>query len=257
MGLEGRSLEFVGEEQAEMKPGDLLLISPGTPHYAMRLSYPGRNVVVYFLPGLLLQLGPNGDGARILSRFTACQSLRDRRVRLSPSLRKALQPRFEEMIRESNQPKSGSELRLRAVLMEMLVELIRWEERKGRPIPAAQRTTDWKPIEKALHFLQEHYAEPVYADQLAVEAGVSVSRLRITFREVMGMPWVHFLQAYRVHQACVLLNETDRRVTEVAFKVGFDSLSHFNTAFHHFAGMSPSDYVDGISQKRRRTRRDP
>ena len=42
----------------------------------------------------------------------------------------------------------------------------------------------------------------------------------------------------------------DARVTEVAFNVGFETLSHFNTSFHALMGMSPTRYADGMRRRK-------
>jgi AraC-like DNA-binding protein len=43
----------------------------------------------------------------------------------------------------------------------------------------------------------------------------------------------------------------DARVTEVAFNVGFETLSHFNTSFHALMGMAPTRYADGMRRGRK------
>ena len=57
------------------------------------------------------------------------------------------------------------------------------------------------------------------------------------------MPWVHYLQEYRIHQAAALLIDPRRSVTDVALAVGYPNLSHFATAFHAHIGVSPRDYA--------------
>jgi AraC-like DNA-binding protein len=45
----------------------------------------------------------------------------------------------------------------------------------------------------------------------------------------------------RVEKARNLLQNPDKRISEVAFEVGFQSLSQFNRAFKKHAGMTPSE----------------
>ena len=102
---------------------------------------------------------------------------------------------------------------------------------------------DWRPILRTLQFLREHYAEPIYACDVARAAGVSESRLKVLFHDALGLSWVKFLQGYRIHRAAAQLHESGHNVTEAALAVGFESLSHFNATFRSFMGASPKDYM--------------
>ena len=127
--------------------------------------------------------------------------------------------------------------------MEMLVSLLRWEQQQGRSLTLDELQEDWRPILRALQFLREHFAEPIYACDVARAAGVSESRLKASFHEALGLSWVKFLQGYRIHRAAARLHESGHNVTEAALAVGFESLSHFNATFRSFMGASPKDYM--------------
>jgi AraC-like DNA-binding protein len=186
---------------------------------------------------------PGEDGVRMLRRFTAKQPLGERLVFPPPSLRRGLAERFHSMELECQRHLFGREVKLRANLLELIVDLVRWEQRSGRPRPTAKAITTWQPLDLALQYLRTHYAEPIYASDLAQAAGVSKSRLKDQFHQGLGMPWSRYLQCYRVHMAAAMLNEPHRQVTETAFAVGFESLSHFNTTFRAIMGVSPGAYA--------------
>ena len=62
------------------------------------------------------------------------------------------------------------------------------------------------------------------------------------FKENTGINFVEYVARVRVEEARSLLHDPRRRITEVAFEVGFQSLSQFNRSFREFCGQSPSDY---------------
>jgi transcriptional regulator GlxA family with amidase domain len=107
----------------------------------------------------------------------------------------------------------------------------------------ASSTTGWKPVEKALNYVQQHFDEAVYAKDLAAVAGVSQSRLKQLFHEHLGMPWSRYLQGYRLDRAAALLSQPGHSVLETALAVGFESVSHFNTMFRSILGMPPREYA--------------
>ena len=240
--FQGRLMQYVGGESLEKRAGDLMLLNAGTPHYAMHLSYPLRYVTVYFLPALLFELAPEGDGARVMRRFIGAKSIAERVVRPPADLQQQLAGRFEQMLAEFSAWGLGSELRLRALLIENLVDLLRWEESAGRAFTSKTPELKWLQIEKALHYIHAHYGEPLYVAQIARETGSSVAHLQEIFKRALGMSCIQYLRSYRISHAAALLQTSEAQVTEVALAVGFESLGHFNTSFRSAFGISPTQY---------------
>lgn len=239
---------LVEKDQCRRTPGSLVMLGPGVPHWGRIEKYPLRSAMVYFLPSLLIEMGP-ASGALILRRFTAKQSLADRLVRPPRKMFEHLAGMFEEILSEFEGERFGREIRMRTLLLEMLVSILRWERQQGRSLALSELQEDWRPIVRTLQFLREHYAEPVYACDVARAAGVSESRLKMLFHDALGLSWVKFLQGYRIHRAAARLHESGHNVTEAALAVGFESLSHFNATFRSFMGSSPKDYVRVAEKK--------
>jgi AraC-like DNA-binding protein len=247
--MEGTVVGFVGRENAKRLPWDYFLAGPGVAHWFRALTYPVRFAAIYFLPSVAIDMGPTNDGMRILRRFTSRQSLSRRLVRPPPALARFFRASFHEIIHEFDTKQFGYEVRLRTLLMEMLVRLLRWEEEVGYETGKGMLTTSWTHVEKALRFLREHFAEEIYARDLARVAGVSESRLKALFQDVLGMPWSRYLQGYRIHRAAALLSEPGHNILEVALSVGFESLSHFNATFRSIMGVAPSVYAKRAAGK--------
>jgi AraC-like DNA-binding protein len=247
--VEGKVIQFIGSQKMERAPGSLLVLGPGLPHYATDFSYPYREITVHFLPILLLEMGPCGDGAKLLSRFTGARELGERILHLPTRLRGEIAELFQQMMVESQHQKAGSELLLRARLMDILVKIHRWEDKSGRNSNRPLDQQSWLHIEKTFRFIHENYAAPLYVEQMARAAGLTVNRLQSIFRETVGMSCVHYLRAYRISQAKALLCMGEMRVTEIAFSVGFETLSHFNTSFRNLVGMSPTEYAQSLHRK--------
>lgn len=241
--LEGEGTTLVGHEEAFRLPGDLLLLGPGVPHWGKIQTFPLRSITIYFLPSALIEIGPMSEGIRLLRRFTAAQPLSNRLVRPPKALRKEFTPLFEAMAAEFSGNRFGREVQLLSTLLKSLVLLLRWELSQSINIGADSLQMDWNPIYKALEYIREHHAEPIYAKDVARAAGLSESKLKILFRYALNISWVKYLQGYRIHRAAALLSEGRLNVTEAALEVGFDSLSHFNETFHSFMGASPKSFV--------------
>lgn len=247
--LEGNIVQFIEGEKVSRKAGDLMLLGPGTPHYAIRHSYPHRTVTVHLLPILLFEMGPQGDGAQILNRFTTAGTIADRVIRLPKKETAKLRENFEQMAIESVHRGLGWEFRLRALLMESLVTVVRWESAGNKHLTRPVPLLNWNQIEKTLRYMQEHYSEPLYVKQIASAIGLTPSSLQSAFQRALGMSCMQYLKALRLSHAKALLAGGDARVTEIALAVGFETLSHFNTSFRSSIGMSPTEYMRKIHRK--------
>jgi len=138
--------------------GDLGLIGPGIPHYGKDpWNIRRARIVVHFLPVLLFEMGPGGDGARILARFPrAAGRFRNASSSLPRRSGRGSSINFETMLDEFQQAKFGSAMRVRLLLMEVLIELLRWRNRPGRPLLTMSETSVGGQIEKVLHFIYKH-----------------------------------------------------------------------------------------------------
>jgi AraC-like DNA-binding protein len=241
--LEGEGIAFIEGEEARFTSGDLLLIGPGVPHSVQLNQYPHRELTVFFMPAVLLEMGPLGDGARLLRRFTMRQKIGQRLIRLPADY----QSRFEDLIREMrtdfHSRPLGWEMRLRSRLTELLVDIVQWEQGQGNATPDIKGNEDWAKLEPALAYIRRNFAEPIYATDLARATAMSETRLKNLFGQTLGMPWTKFLQGYRVRQAATQLCLPGQSVTEVAMSAGFQSMSHFIRVFRKFTGTAPSVYA--------------
>jgi len=50
------------------------------------------------------------------------------------------------------------------------------------------------------------------------------------------------LQRYRIHQAKILLKNTQRSISEIALDVGFSDSGYFTRIFHRETGFSPENF---------------
>jgi AraC-like DNA-binding protein len=250
--LKGAAIQYAGRYQFQRRAGDVFLGGPGLPHCAF-IQQSLTLVSAHFLPSFLMDLDPHGDGARILHRFTAQATRESICVRPPPAVFRRLKSELLAALEEFGREQFGRKLRLQCHLLQALIELLRWEQQQPTGVPTLETTEPWAPVERALHYLREHYADRVYARQVAEAAGVSESQLRRHFQSALGTSWVHYLQRYRVHRAAALLFEPHRTVTETAYAVGFEDLGHFITVFRQHLGVSPSQYLKNLTNQRRQT----
>ena len=101
-----------------------------------------------------------------------------------------------------------------------------------------------EPVEiwKARKFIKENSAEELSLTKVAKAANISRNHLSEKFKQITGTNFVEYVARVRFEKACELLRDVDLRISEIAFAVGFQSLSQFNRVFKKFSGKSPSAY---------------
>ena len=101
-----------------------------------------------------------------------------------------------------------------------------------------------EPVEiwKARKFIHAHSDEKVSLTKVAKFVNISRNHLSDKFKEVTGVNFVDFIARTRTEKARELLDNSNLRVSEIAFAVGFQSLSQFNRVFKKLTGKSPSAY---------------
>ena len=97
-------------------------------------------------------------------------------------------------------------------------------------------------ITKAKAFIQEHYTEDIRLGDVAKAACTSSFYFCKMFKKATGINFTNHLARLRVEKASSLLLNPNIRISEVAFEVGFQSLTHFNRVFRKLLGQSPTDY---------------
>lgn len=94
-------------------------------------------------------------------------------------------------------------------------------------------------ILEAVRYINAHFAERCSLDTLAAVAGMNRFRFAKRFRAVTGESVNQYVINRRLSAAAVRLTSKSP-ITEIAFQVGFNDLSHFEACFRSAFGCAPS-----------------
>jgi CheY-like chemotaxis protein len=97
-------------------------------------------------------------------------------------------------------------------------------------------------VQKAIAYLQQHYAEPVGRKEIAQAVGFSEDYLTFCFQQELGVSPVTYLNRYRIYQARQKLEKENAKITEVALSVGFSDPAYFSRIFHRETSLTPREY---------------
>jgi AraC-like DNA-binding protein/ligand-binding sensor protein len=108
-------------------------------------------------------------------------------------------------------------------------------------------TTEPILVIRARHFIAQNKTEALSLGAVAKAAGASVFHFCKVFKGATGLRFTDYLARVRAEDARVRLTNRNVRVSEVAYEVGFQSLTQFNRTFHRIFGVSPSAYRNGVT----------
>jgi AraC-like DNA-binding protein/ligand-binding sensor protein len=97
-------------------------------------------------------------------------------------------------------------------------------------------------IAKAKRFIHANLDQPLPLGQVAHQAGLSESHFCRLFKDSVGITLTDYVNRCRVDWAKRELLRPEARVSEIAFLVGYQSLSQFNRSFSRIVGVSPTTY---------------
>jgi len=116
--------------------------------------------------------------------------------------------------------------------LALVAEQVATQEEHGEP-PLVQR---------ARQFIEEHQGEDIGLNDVARAVHASTFHFCKMFKKATGMTFTHYLSLVRVSKAKRRLANPQLRISEIAYEVGINSLTHFNRMFRKLAGESPTTF---------------
>jgi YesN/AraC family two-component response regulator len=105
-----------------------------------------------------------------------------------------------------------------------------------------QQNSELPVITRAKEYIQQNQTEELSLGQVAKAVHTSTFYFCKLFKKATGLNFTEYVSRLRIEKAKNLLLNPNLRVSEIAYEVGFQSLTHFNRVFKKFIGQSPTEY---------------
>ena len=97
-------------------------------------------------------------------------------------------------------------------------------------------------VSRAKQFIAQNQDGALCLASVAKAVNTSTFYFCKLFKRTTGLTFTDYLARVRIEKAKTLLLDPNPRVSEVAYDVGFQSLTHFNRVFKKIVGQSPTSF---------------
>ena len=102
-------------------------------------------------------------------------------------------------------------------------------------------------LEPVISYIKENYAYAITLGELAAILPMSEGQFSRVFKQTMKLSPIQYLMRYRILQSCKLLQDTEKKIGEIANLSGFNNISYFNRVFLNTIGCTPKEYRENSS----------
>lgn len=103
-------------------------------------------------------------------------------------------------------------------------------------------TKDNDIIQKSIHFMKENLENKVTLKEIAQHVGYSSSHFGTLFTQRTSYSPMEYFNQLKIQRACSLLQFSDLKIKEIAFRLGYYDPFHFSKSFQAEMKSSPKKY---------------
>lgn len=237
--LSGAIKVIHGNEPDVLRPGEILIVSPGKLHRCrFGLEDQQSRGLTFILRPVVLRsiLEAMSLPCRALSRDFLFQgkARSEEAFELVPKL-----------IEEFQEQRRGYVTMVDTLARQILIHLFR-EWRADAVLPLQRSTIPelpWPHMHRATEYMNAHGKGAFRLSELCTNVGVSPSRFIPLFKNSSGMSPHSYYNSLLVFKARRLLQAEGSSTKEAAYSLGFRNVSHFCSLFHQLTGCTPGSIL--------------
>lgn len=145
-----------------------------------------------------------------------------------------------KMLDEYSEKKVGYREVLRCILIETIVMIL-------RNVCESEKTDAYDNVTgEVVAYVEKNYMNPITLSDVCEKIGYSVPYVSKCFKDNLNMTFSCYLQKTRIDNACRLLANTDKKIEDISFLVGYKDTKFFNKTFKKVLNTTPREYRNKI-----------
>ena len=114
---------------------------------------------------------------------------------------------------------------------------------KGHLFPLRLPTTNHPIALKIVDAIHKRYQTQLTATDISEEVGLSVRTLSRYLRSELDTSFTQYLRTFRILMAIREMVKNEESITNIAYSVGYESLTAFSNSFYKITGYRPSQFL--------------
>lgn len=233
----GEASFHVADQHFTAHAGDLVICESGQIHYSDSYNTRNRLDFLVFDTNLISTRfhNPHFKNALVTAEELKSARLEDALIRLFSLIPEELdkkQPYYKDIVT--------------AAIREFWFLLKRNLPRAEKVKDDSKRAHMLEDFQELLDYIDQHYAEELSLNLASSMLHFSPSHFSKTFKKLMGMNYVTYVNMVRIEHAISLLTNNQKRMIDIALECGFSNIRSFNRVFKEITGSTPTDFTDQV-----------
>lgn len=159
-------------------------------------------------------------------------------------------PYQEELIFNSEPLTFGSAQLISHYLEQLIIHLYRRYFSYSLPVRSsrflAEASSGNDTYNRIVRYMEEHLGERMTIDRICRDNLVGRSQLQKLFRDTKGCGVIEFFSMMKIDTAKQMIRDNQLNFTQIADRLGYNSIHYFSRQFKQITTMTPSEYATSI-----------
>ena len=159
-------------------------------------------------------------------------------------------PYQEELIFNSEPLTFGSAQLISHYLEQLIIHLYRRYFSYSLPVRSsrflAEASSGNDTYNRIVRYMEEHLGERMTIDRICRDNLVGCSQLQKLFRDTKGCGVIEFFSMMKIDTAKQMIRDNQLNFTQIADRLGYNSIHYFSRQFKQITTMTPSEYATSI-----------
>ena len=159
-------------------------------------------------------------------------------------------PYQEELIFNSEPLAFGSAQLISHYLEQLMILLYRRYFSYSLPVRSsrflAEASSGNDTYNRIVRYMEEHLGERMTIDRICRDNLVGRSQLQKLFRDTKGCGVIEFFSMMKIDTAKQMIRDNQLNFTQIADRLGYNSIHYFSRQFKQITTMTPSEYATSI-----------
>lgn len=240
---------IAGDKQIPLKRGNIIFHKPGEFHNIITNGTIAPNLVVVSFE-CSSPCMKSFEGQVLTVQETESALLAQIIMEARNAFRGRLDhPYQEELVRQPLSCPFGAEQLIGNYLEELIIRLYRRYFWRPSSIPASRQMgsrTHGDTYNRIVRYMEEHMDKHLTIDKICRDNLVGRSQLQKIFRDAHGCGVIDYFSSMKINAAKQLIRNNQLNFTEIADRLGYNSIHYFSRQFKKITGMTPSEYAVSI-----------